>query len=63
MSPKYDFGVDEVPDHKEIIYMKEILIVADYVPSFGGSYIQSMKALEKAERIHVRYLFLMVAEQ
>lgn len=41
MFPKYDFGVDEVPDHKEIIYMKEILIVADYVPSFGGSYIQS----------------------
>ena len=37
--------------------MKQILIVANYAPSFGGNWLQSMKALEKNKDIHVRYLF------
>lgn len=37
--------------------MKEILVVANLASSFGGNWLQSMKALEKNKDIHVRYLF------
>lgn len=37
--------------------MKKILIVANTSSSFGGNWLQSMKALEKNKGIHVRYLF------
>lgn len=37
--------------------MKQILIVANLASSFGGNWLQSMKALEKNKDIHLRYLF------
>lgn len=43
--------------------MKEILIVANLASSFGGNWIESMKALEKAKGVHIRYLFPMAAEK
>lgn len=36
--------------------MKQILIVAQYAPTFGGNFIESMKSLQEAEGISVRYL-------
>lgn len=36
--------------------MKQILIVANLASSFGGNFIESMKSLQEAEGISVRYL-------
>lgn len=36
--------------------MKNILIVAQFAPTFGGNFIESMKSLQEAEEISVRYL-------
>lgn len=36
--------------------MKNILIVAQFAPTFGGNFIESMKSLQEAEGISVRYL-------
>lgn len=36
--------------------MKQIIIIADLAATFGGNFIESMKALQQADRIAIRYV-------
>lgn len=36
--------------------MKQVVIVANFAATFGGNFIQSMKALQASDRISVRYI-------
>jgi glycosyltransferase involved in cell wall biosynthesis len=37
--------------------MKNVLIVANFAPIYGGNFIQSLKALETSGQVNIRYLF------
>lgn len=36
--------------------MKQVVIVANFAPAFGGNFIQSLKALQSAKGISIRYV-------
>jgi hypothetical protein len=43
--------------------LKQVVIVANFAATFGGNFIQSMKALQANEEISVRYILPEVARK